>query len=165
MLNQGHDGPTPNLIANLDELEGYNPELAAAIRKKEDLQLTMLNEAIKVMTPDDIIRRLKMLLWRLAPTLRLSEMVQLDYGAEVLSVSLRSAVVGITDAVKWIGWKNGLDPLAPFGDDTIIVAIRDMMLGQNPGVPTPQHESSESGLDDSAPAGKNGIGTDGDQDI
>ena len=83
----------------------------------------------------------------------------------LLGVEGDLAVVGITDAVKWSGWANDLDPLAPVGDDTIIVALRDRMLGQNPGVPTAQHDPSESTLDGSAPAGKNDVGTDGDQDI
>ena len=145
-MNLGQNGPLQNFITSLDELEGINPEMAASIRQQEEGQLRILNEVLKAMPPEEMIKRLKGVLWRLVPLLRLSEMMQLDYGSEVLSVSLRTALVTLTDAVKWIGWNNGLDPMAGFGDDTTIIALRDMMLGQDP--PGMKHEGLKSGLDD-----------------
>ena len=149
----GRNGSFQNIIANLDELEGVNPELASSIRQQEEGQLRLLNEALKSMPADVVIRRLKGVLWRLLPTLRLSEMVQMDFGGEVLSVSLRTALSALVDAVKWIGWKNGIDPLSEFGDDTTIVAIRDMMLGHEP--PRPGHDEVDAGLDTGASTEQN----------
>lgn len=139
--NPDQNGSIQSFITSLDELEGINPELAATIRQQEEQQIRVLNEALKEMPPEEMIKRLKGVLWRLVPLLRLSEMVRLDFGSEVLSVSLRTALVTITDAVKWIGWNNNLDPLDGFGDDTTIVALRDMMLGQDPS--GMKHEGSD----------------------
>jgi hypothetical protein len=132
-------GPISSIIATLDELDNINPEMAAAIREQEEQHLKMLNESLRSMPPEEMIKRLKGVLWRLVPVLRLSEMMQLDYGAEVLSVNLRTALSTITDALKWIGYHNEIDPMEPFGDDTTIVAIRDIVLGQEP--PDVQHDT------------------------
>ena len=155
-INPGsNNGAVPNIVTNLDELAEIQPELAEAIRRQEEQQVALLNEALKDMPPEEIIRRLKSLLWRLVPTLRLSEMVQMDFGSEVLSHSLRSALSGIVDAVKWIGWQNDIDPMKAFGDDTVIVALRDMMLGQDP-----RPSAHEGGLD----VGRRTVENDSDRD-
>ena len=130
IMNSGRNSSVSNILSNLDELESINPELAAIIKMQDEEHLRLLNDALKEMSAEEIVHRLKGVLWRITPYLRLSETVPLDYGGEVLSVSLRESLMAITDAIKWIGWNNDLDPLEAFGDDTMVIAVRDVVVGK-----------------------------------
>lgn len=120
------------MMVNPEDMAEMQRQLMAA-KQQEAAAQKLSNEHLSQMSPDEVVSRLKGVLYRIAPILKLTEMIQMDFGSEVLAASLRSAVGALVDAVKWVAWHSDQDPFAKFGDDTLLVMARDMMLGDDLG--------------------------------
>lgn len=129
-----HNEPsfTPMMMANPEEIQELQRQMAAA-KQQEAAAQKLSNEHLKELAPEEVVARLKGVLYRIAPILKLSEMIQMDFGSEVLAASLRSSVGALVDAVKWIAWHTDQDPFSKFGDDTLLVMARDVLLGDDLG--------------------------------
>lgn len=120
------------MVANLEELQELQRQMNMA-RQQEAAAQKLSNEHLGQLKPEEVVARLKGILYRVAPILKLTEMIQMDFGSEVLAASLRSSVRGIVDAVKWIAWQTGQNPFDKFGDDTLLIMAADLMLGDDLG--------------------------------
>jgi len=122
----------PMMMVNPEDLQEMQRQMMAAGQQEAAAQ-KLSNEHLSNLSPEEVIFRLKGVLYRVAPILKLTEMIQMDFGSEVLAASLRSAVGALTDSVKWIAWHSDQDPFAKFGDDTLLVMARDVLLGDDLG--------------------------------
>jgi len=129
-----HDEPsfTPMMMANPEGIQELQRQMAAA-KQQDAVAQRLSNDHLKELAPEEVVARLKGVLYRIAPILKLSEMIQMDFGSEVLAASLRSSVGALVDAVKWISWHTDQDPFSKFGDDTLLVMARDVLLGDDLG--------------------------------
>lgn len=136
-----NEGMHPMMMVNPEELREMQQQMAAA-RQQEAAAQKLSNEHLSNLSPEEVVARLKGVLYRVAPILKLTELIQMDFGSEVLAASLRSSVGALVDAVKWIAWHSDQDPFAKYGDDTLLVMARDVLLGDDLGRTSKQAAST-----------------------
>ena len=132
MANEDHQEYMPMMMTNADEVRELQRQIAAAKQHEAAIQ-RLSNDNLKDLTAEELVQRLKGVLYRTAAVLKLTELTHMDIGGEIMAASMRSIQRGLLDAIKWIAWKTDQDPYAKFGDDTLIIMVGDMLLGDDLG--------------------------------
>jgi hypothetical protein len=108
--------------------------MASAAREAEERKrrghTKMVNELIQVLPPDLIVERLKGVLYRNLSILESwQKSEEANAGQDMLAQSMFNLATAVGEAVKWIAVHNGLDPYEPYGDDSYVVRVQDIVLG------------------------------------
>jgi hypothetical protein len=90
----------------------------------------LVNGLLKELPPDLMIERLKGVLYRnLAVVEMWQKSEEANAGQDMLAQSMFNMSTAIGEALKWIAIHNGIDPYQPYGDDTYVIRVQDIVLG------------------------------------
>jgi len=114
---------------------GMAEAMMASAAREADVRKRMghtklVNRLLKELPPGLMIERLKGVLYR---NLSVVEMWQkseeANAGQDMLAQSMFNMSTAIGEALKWIAVHNGIDPYQPYGDDTYVIRVQDIILG------------------------------------
>jgi len=89
-----------------------------------------VNELLEMLPPDMIIERLKGSLYRNLGVLEAwQKSEEANAGQDMLAAALFSVATTVGEALKWIAVHNGLNPYEPYGDDSYVIRVQDIVLG------------------------------------
>lgn len=120
---------------------GERPEMLAAMMAQAAMQkeveeqrreayLEKVNEILRELPPDLMIERLKSVLYRNAGILECwQKSAEANAGQDMLANSLYQMTTAVGEAIKWIANHNELDPYEPYGDDSHVLRVQDIVLG------------------------------------
>jgi hypothetical protein len=101
----------------------------AEIRKRRG-HIKMVNDLLQELPPELVIERLKGNLYRNLGVLESwQKSEETNAGQDMLASSLFNVATAVGEAVKWIAMHNGIDPYEPYGDDSYVIRVQDLLLG------------------------------------
>lgn len=101
----------------------------AEIRKRQG-HAKLVNELLENLPPDLMIERIKGVLYRnLAILESWQKCEEANAGQDMLAQALFSISTTLGESMKWIAMHNEIDPYAPYGDDTYVIRVQDIVLG------------------------------------
>lgn len=108
--------------------------MASAAREADERKrmghTKLVNRLLKELPPDLMIERLKGILYRnLAVVEMWQKSEEANAGQDMLAQSMFNMSTAIGEALKWIAIHNDIDPYQPYGDDTYVIRVQDIVLG------------------------------------
>lgn len=105
-------------------------QLREKAKRNLDAKIEGTNKTMKVLPPDKMIDRLKMVLYRTMPMMNVVGNNEAKTTSEAMLLELLEQLCNATaDSIKWISFHSGVSYNAPFGDDSLIIKFEDMILG------------------------------------
>ena len=103
------------------------------MHQEEDTEsdIEALNARLKEMSPEDIVARIKGIVYRNLSTITLCDQhyQELSMSEKLMGDTTHQIFGGLLDSLKWICMKHGLDINAAYGDDTLIHQVADLQFG------------------------------------
>lgn len=112
-------------------LEDFQKMLFMQQEEESEADIEALNARLKEMSPEDIVARIKGVVYRNLSTITLCDQhyQELSMSEKLMGDTTQQIFGGLLDSLKWICMKHGLDINAPYGDDTLIHQVEDIQFG------------------------------------
>jgi hypothetical protein len=103
------------------------------MHQEEDTEsdIEALNARLKEMSPEDIVARIKGIVYRNLSTITLCDQhyQELSMSEKLMGDTTQQIFGALLDSLKWICMKHQVDVNAPYGDDTLIHQVADLRFG------------------------------------
>lgn len=113
----------------MDMLKAMSMAEQSDIRKRQG-HTRLVNQVLQELPPDLMIERIKGALYRnisIVETWQKCE--EANLGQDTIADAAFKLITCLAETIKWIAINNGLDPYEPYGDDSYVVRIQDIVLG------------------------------------
>ena len=114
---------------SMDMLKAMSMAEQSDIRKRQG-HIMLVNQLLQELPPELMIERIKGILYRNISIVEIwQKCEEANLGQDMVADATFKLITCLAEAIKWIAINNGLDPYEPYGDDSYVVRIQDLVLG------------------------------------